>query len=89
MLSITLSGLNEAECDGISHTETFKRGPVAPLCRRLIEAGYDPEKEVVVRRGQTTVFHTATLGWWASQQVTEADGASPKFKKHTPWRPAE
>lgn len=46
--------------------ERFGDAPISPLCRDLIEAGYDHAEKVVIVRGTTICFEPTTLGAWAS-----------------------
>jgi hypothetical protein len=52
-----------ASCEGFE--EAGDHRVIVSLCKRLLEAGYPPEKMVEVRRGDMVVFHAGPLGRWA------------------------
>lgn len=84
MIEITLHGTNEARCMGFSHKEDWKRGPIAPVCRKLLSVGYDKEDLVKVTRDGQVVFKPLPIGVWAELQILESEDKPVGFRKYTP-----
>lgn len=67
------------------------KGPISPLCRKLLDLGNDPETRVHVVRNVSgreqpmTIFkRDRSLKTWAACDCVESDTASLRVKKWTP-----
>jgi hypothetical protein len=63
------------------------RGPIGPLCRKMIEAGTPEDATVIVMRGDTLVFAEAPITFWSEASYTESPSSSVSRKKYTPFQP--
>ncbi|MBW3096494.1 hypothetical protein [Pseudohoeflea coraliihabitans] len=68
------------------------RSPISPLCRKLLEEGYDPSEEVHIirkaldRDGYIPVFkRDRTLQGWADLDCVESDRHSVTIVRHRPF----
>jgi hypothetical protein len=81
-----LDGSDHASAEGISVTSP---SPVLTLCRKLIDAGYDPALSLVAYRGGTQALRIRSLGEGARLEV-RGDGVgfrpSPKMGASPPMR---
>ena len=63
-----------------SHTITDGRisatngSPFTKFAKACIAVGYDPERDLIVRRHGTQVFEAKSLAWWAKRGVKKSDG---------------
>lgn len=87
MLTIMLHGTNTATCGYETVTTAAKKGPIGPLCRKLIDAGHSPDESVTVWRGNTPVFALSSLGRWADQDTVESDTGGIKSKPYVEFVP--
>ena len=83
MITIELTGSNTASALGVTHSEKTK-GPIGPLCRKLIAAGLATDEDtVLVVRGTTPVFRERSIVWFSGYSVTESYEAVRR-RKFTP-----
>lgn len=68
------------------------KGPLSPLCRKLLDLGHDPEGKVNVirkaldRDGHIPVFkRDRTLETWAGVDCVESETRSLHFQKYRPY----
>ena len=62
-----LTGTDHASAEGITATGP---SPVLALCRRLIDAGYDPALPLVAYRGSTLALRVRSIGEGARLEVS-------------------
>lgn len=67
------------------------KGPISPLCRKLVDLGHDPSGKVHVirkaldRDGHISVFQRdRTLKTWAGLDCVESETRSPHVEKYRP-----
>jgi hypothetical protein len=68
------------------------KGPISPLCRKLVALGHDPNGKVHVirkaldRDGHIPVFqHDRTLETWAGRDCVESEARSARVQKYRPY----
>ncbi|AFL48799.1 hypothetical protein USDA257_c01990 [Sinorhizobium fredii USDA 257] len=68
------------------------KGPLSPLCRKLVELGHDPDGRVHVirkaldRDGHIPVFQRdRTLETWANRDCVESETRSVHVQKYRPY----
>lgn len=72
-----------ATCEGLSCRHN-KKDPVPPLCRMLIDQGYDPATKVVVCRGEKPIFLPRSLKAWADCDYADDDNRGLQRRKYRP-----
>jgi hypothetical protein len=85
MITIELIGSDTATSGAFTVTHA-RKGPIGPLCRKLIASGCDPTRLVSVVRGGMTVFHPARLSAWAERDTYDHDQRGLITRR---WRPFE
>jgi hypothetical protein len=75
-VKVYLVGMREAEADGFCASGDT---PILSLCRRLIDAGYDPQCPVHVHRGDALAMTISSLGYGARLRVKERNDGRPVF----------
>jgi hypothetical protein len=58
--------------------------PVLAMCRKLIEAGFDPSRTLLVYRGETLCLTVRSIGEGAALTVAEGSRDTPRFRR---WKP--
>jgi hypothetical protein len=88
----TLTGSDTATAEGISVTGP---SPVLALCRKLIDAGYDPALPLVAYRGGTLALRIRSIGEAARLEIrgdgvgfrpSAKMGAAPPIAPNAPAR---
>jgi hypothetical protein len=62
--------------------------PVLALCRRLLEAGFDPDQPLEAYRGTTLALRIRAIGEAARLTVKTAGNGAPIFAKDATWKGA-
>ena len=75
-----LKGSNVCIAEGITVTHN---APALEMCRRLVEAGVDPEKPLVCFRSGEIAVKICSIGWGAKHAVDESQNG-PKVTAHRP-----
>lgn len=75
-------------CTAESHT-AHGAAPILSLCRKLIEAGVDPDRPLHTYRNDVLTLIVHTLGAGARLTVAEGDRKSPHFRQWKAWRSVE
>jgi hypothetical protein len=60
-------------------------GPVLELCRRLIDAGFDPETRVEAYRGAILCLTIRSIGWGVEYTIMETSKARPYLVRWNPF----
>jgi hypothetical protein len=77
----TLIGANRCEAEGISACVV---SPVLAMCRKLLEAGCDPSRTLLVYRDDTLCLTVRSIGEGAALTVAEGSWDTPRFRC---WKP--
>jgi len=72
-------GVFECSANGITARGS---APVLRLCRKLVEAGHDPQEPMEVYRGATLSLHVRSIGEAAKLTVNET--STPRFVRLPP-----
>jgi hypothetical protein len=62
--------------------------PVLALCRRLVEAGHNPDTPLQVWRGSTLAVTVRSIGEAAQLAVKEPDRGRVHFARYVPFAPS-
>jgi hypothetical protein len=71
---------DHCEADGIT---VRAAAPVLAMCRKLLAAGYDPDRPLHAYRGDVLALKVRTIGEGAKLTVEES--RSPRFVRWKPW----
>ena len=72
----TLCGSTKCSAEGITVTGTV---PVLQLCRKLVAAGYDPNRPMEVYRGDVLALRVSSIGQAAKLGVRDTVSGRPIF----------
>jgi hypothetical protein len=61
-----LTGSNQCRTEGYTARGT---SPVLALCRKLVEAGFDPKRQLHAYRGDTLALHVRSIGEAAKLEI--------------------
>ena len=81
VISAELIGSNQASAAGIV---AIGHAPVSKLCRRLIEAGHNPDLPLEVYRGTTLCLRVRSIDKGAALSVEDDENGRPRFVRHRP-----
>jgi hypothetical protein len=83
VIAAQLSGTDVASALGIT---ARGHAPVLALCRKLLAAGFDPARPVLVHRGETLCVIVRTIREGAKLTVEDRPGGGkpPRFIRHRP-----
>ena len=56
--------------------------PVLAMCRKLIEAGYDPERPLEAHRGDTLCLRISSVGYGAKFTVKDDRRGTPVLRRY-------
>ena len=68
-------------CEAAGHTTTGY-APVLVMCRKLIEAGYDPATPLHAYRGDTLCLSVSSIGWGARHTVADNRFGTPVLQRY-------
>jgi hypothetical protein len=76
-----------AEIDGSDRCEAEGHivkasAPVLAMCRKLIEAGYDPSRPLHAYRGDTLCLTVSSIGWGARYRVKDNACGTPVLRRY-------
>jgi hypothetical protein len=74
-----LTGSNRCDAEGLT---VAGNAPVLGMCRKLLEAGFDPATPLKAYRGETLCLTVSSIGWGAKYTVD--DSRSPRLVR---WKP--
>jgi hypothetical protein len=74
-----ITGSNRCDAEGLTVTSHV---PVLAMCRKLIDAGFDPARPLHAYRGDVLCLTVSSIGWGAKYSVDESP--SPHLVR---WRP--
>jgi hypothetical protein len=80
-LRAVIIGSNQAEANGVT---ARGHAPVLALCRKLIEAGHDPNTPIEAYRGATLCLRVRSLGEGARLTVKDGSDGKPRFATFHP-----
>jgi hypothetical protein len=58
--------------------------PVLAMCRKLVEAGYDPATPLHAYRGDTLCLTVTSIGWGAEHTVADNVCGTPVLRRYRP-----
>ena len=85
MIKGQLSGCDTASACGIERKGRGMSGPIGPLCRDLIEAGYAAHDMIAFYRGDAVSLLPARLSWYAERTCSEGVYTPLGYKKYNPF----
>jgi hypothetical protein len=68
-------------CDAAGYTVTGYV-PVLAMCRRLIEAGFDPATPLHAYRGDTLCLTVSSIGWGGKRTVADNRFGTPVLQRY-------
>lgn len=74
---------NQCDAEGYSVKAS---APVLAMCRKLIEAGYDPDRPLHAYRGDTLCLTVSSIGWGAKHTVVEKNRDGLQLVKWMPFQ---
>jgi hypothetical protein len=74
-----ITGSNHCEADGLT---VRAAAPVLAMCRKLIEAGYDPARPLHAYRGDVLALRVRSIA--AAAKLTVDESRTPRFVR---WKP--
>jgi hypothetical protein len=74
-----ITGSNRCDAEGLTVTG---QAPVLGMCRKLLEAGFDPTRPLKAYRGDMLCLTVSPIGWGAGYTVD--DSRSPRLVR---WKP--
>ena len=72
------------EGSDLCHAEGFtvrNNAPILAMCRRLVEAGYDPHRPLMAFRGSELAMQVSSIGYGAHYTITANQHVGPKRMK--------
>jgi hypothetical protein len=82
MTAIRATMIDADRCEAEGHS-VKAAAPVLALCRKLIEAGYDPATPLHAYRGDVLALRVRSIGEGAKLTVTDSRCGTPVLR---PWR---
>jgi hypothetical protein len=83
MACITAEIIGSDRCEAEGHT-VRAAAPVLAMCRKLIEAGYDPATPLHAYRGDNLALTVSTIGWGAKHTVEDSRCGTPVLRRYRP-----
>jgi hypothetical protein len=77
-ITAAISGTDTCCADGIIAKAS---APVLALCRKLIEAGYDPARPLHAYRSDTLCQTVSSIGWGARYTVKDNAVGTPTLRR--------
>jgi hypothetical protein len=68
-------------CDAAGYTMTGY-SPVLAMCRKLLEAGFDPATPLHAYGGNVLCLTVSSIGWGAKHTVADNRFGTPVFQRH-------
>jgi hypothetical protein len=81
MIRAELSGYDTCTALGIT---VQAAAPVLAMCRKLIEAGYDPDLPLHAYRGETLCLTVSSIGYGAKYTVADNRCGTPVLCRYRP-----
>jgi hypothetical protein len=78
---MTISGASSCSAEGITATGN---APVLALCRKLLDAGFDPDRPLDAYRANVLAIRVRSIGAGAALTVEE-NKRGTKFATFRPW----
>ena len=85
MITVELTGTNQASACGRTVKARGYGGPIGKLARMLVADGYAGHGMLRIMRGGTLCFKPVSLSYWAAHDATAGDGYSARMVKHKPF----
>jgi hypothetical protein len=82
----TLIGSDRCEAEGIV---AHAYAPACAVCRKLVEAGYDPRTPLVAWRGEVLCLHIRTIGEGAQLTVEDDRRGTPRVRRRRKRSPGD
>jgi hypothetical protein len=82
----TLIGSDRCEAEGIV---AHAYAPALAVCRKLVEAGYDPRTPLVAWRGAVPCLHIRTIGEGAQLTVEDDRRGTPRLRRRRKRSPGD
>ena len=83
MIHMTLTGTDKATACGITRKGRGMSGPIGPLCRDLIAAGYAAHDILQISRDGKPAFAPTPLQYFAERTCGEGSETPLRFSKFT------
>jgi hypothetical protein len=75
-----LTADDTASAEGI--TAKTNAGPALALCRKLIDAGFDPQRPFHCYRGDTLCLTVTSIGWGAKYTIADGTNGRPGLRRY-------
>jgi hypothetical protein len=82
MMPIRAEIIRSDRCEAEGHTVRAS-APVLAMCRKLVDAGYDPARPLEAYRGHTLCLSISAIGWGAKHTVEDNPSGTPSLRR---WR---